>query len=152
MPVQARLKPGTPGERSEEMGLLDKLFGIGSRADYDGDGKVDPFEAGLFLHEMEEEDRAIATGRGVFGSGRAAVGAEEDYVGLDLEACTILDPDYDGSESFSELIARYGISPTQEDVRFYRETQGFSDDGEDPEDDSGDFDLDDDLDDDFDDL
>ena len=33
------------------------------RADYDMDGKVDDFEYGMFLHEMEEEDRAIEEGR-----------------------------------------------------------------------------------------
>lgn len=94
-----------------------------SRADYDLDGKVDDFEYGMFLHEMEEEDRAIEEGRAFFGSGRASYEPKEDYIGLDLEQCTILDPNYDGTESLDELASRYGIDLTEEDVQFYRESQ-----------------------------
>ena len=43
------------------------------RADYDLDGKVDDFEMGLFLHEMEEEDKAIAEGKAFFGSASSQV-------------------------------------------------------------------------------
>ena len=38
--------------------------------DYDGDGKMDDFELGMFLHEMEMEDRSIMgrlTGRSRIG-------------------------------------------------------------------------------------
>ena len=93
------------------------------RADYDMDGKVDDFEFGMFLHEMEEEDRAIEEGRAFFGSGRASYEPKEDYIGLDLEHCTILDPDYDGTESLDELASRYGIDPTEDDIQFYRDSQ-----------------------------
>ena len=95
-----------------------------SRADYDLDGKVDDFEYGMFLHEMEEEDRAIEEGRAFFGSGRASYESKEDYIGLDLEQCTILDPDYDGTESLDELASRYGIDLTEDDIRFYRDSRG----------------------------
>ncbi len=54
------------------------------RADYDLDGKVDEFETGLFLHEMEEEDRAITEGKAFFGSASShvpfsvTIGSDED--------------------------------------------------------------------------
>ncbi len=93
------------------------------RADYDMDGKVDDFEYGMFLYEMEEEDRAIEEGRAFFGSGRASYEPKEDYIGLDLEHCTILDPDYDGTESLDELASRYGIDLTEDDIQFYRDSR-----------------------------
>lgn len=92
-------------------------------ADYDMDGEVDDFERGLFLHEMEEEDREIEEGHAFFGNGGSSYEPVEDYIGLDLESCTIMDPDYDGSESLDELASRYGIELTKEDVEFYRESQ-----------------------------
>ncbi len=94
-----------------------------SRADYDMDGKVDDFEYGLFLNEMEEEDRTIEEGEAFFGSSFASCDPDEDYIGLDLESCTILDPDYIGNESLEELVERYGIDLTREDIEFYRDSQ-----------------------------
>ena len=93
------------------------------RADYDMDGEVDDFEFGMFLNEMEDEDRAIENGSAFFGTGSASYEPNEDYIGLDLEHCTILDPDYDGSESLDELASRYGIDLTEDDIQFYRESQ-----------------------------
>ena len=109
------------------MGLFDAIFDnlFGPRADYNGDGKVSAFEEGLFLHEMEMEDKAIAEGKAFFGGpGRKTFDYQEDYIGLDLEHCTILDPDYIGCESLETLVARYGITLTEDDIRFYRETHG----------------------------
>lgn len=101
--------------------IFDSLFGLG--ADYDGDGKVTPFEEGLYLHEMKMEDKAIEEGRAFFGSPRAGTfDYEEDYTGLTLEHCTLLDPDYIGNESLETLVARYGITLTEDDIRFYRES------------------------------
>ncbi len=85
--------------------------------DYDMDGKVDAFEEALFLNEMEEEDAAIEAGLHVSD-------VDEDYIGSDLESCTLLDPEYTGDEDLDELVDRYGIALTSDDVRFFRESQG----------------------------
>ncbi len=94
-----------------------------SRADYDMDGKVDDFEWGMFLHEMEEEDREIEDGQAFFAKEIASFEPKEDYIGLDLEQCTILDPDYIGNESLDELVSRYDIDLTEDDIQFYRDSQ-----------------------------
>ena len=109
--------------------------------DYDMDGEVDAFEAAMFLNEMEEEDAAIE-------AGLHASDASEDYIGMDIESCTMLDPEYTGDEELDELVDRYGIALTSDDVRFFRESRGeFCGSGDD--DDSYDVFDDDDGDDDF---
>ncbi len=58
------------------------------RADYDLDGEVDDFEMGMFLHEMEEEDRAISEGRAFFGTGKVSVDDDDDddlFFGEDID-------------------------------------------------------------------
>ena len=108
-------------------------FGYNPRADYNMDGEVEPFEEALFLLEMEEEDDEIE-------AQYHHAETSEDYIGLDLESCTLLDPDYVGDESLGELVDRYGIDLSEEDRRFYRESQGdYGDD--DLSDDDDDFDI-----------
>ncbi len=85
--------------------------------DYDLDGEVDEFEEALFLNEMEEEDAEIEASQHVSD-------VSEDYIGLDLESCTVLDPEYTGNEDLDELVDRYGIALTSDDVHFFRESQG----------------------------
>lgn len=46
-----------------------KDYGFDDRADYDGNGVVDDFEQEFYFLEMDDEDRDIAAGRGIFGSG-----------------------------------------------------------------------------------
>ena len=67
------------------------------RADYDDDGEVDDFEMGLFLDEMEEEDRAITEGRALFGSAPYGSLWDDDDEDDDLD---LFDDDDDSDDIF----------------------------------------------------
>ena len=64
-------------------------------ADYDGDGEVDDFEMGLFMGEMEEEDKAIMEGRAFFGSAGSIWDDDDEDDDLD-----IFDDDDDSDDFF----------------------------------------------------
>ena len=47
--------------------------------DFNGDGQVDIFESGLFFHMMQEEDKAISKGKGLFGAGSVSSSPSIDF-------------------------------------------------------------------------